>query len=191
MCKPSAFDPAWSNSSDGFTPFTLFKELASSVIVPSLIFILTVPLYSKKLFPSCRVDSSQLSRVNVYLISFIPVVTFSENVGSLRVFVIAVFAFSSPSTDNVMSSVVNVQLSTPVRYLSVAIKSALTVLVVPSILIFSIFHTGSTTSTITSLSCPSSVVGSSVPIVIVFGILVFADLSVIISAGKANVIIPL
>ena len=62
----------------------------------------------------------------MYLISFNPVVLFDENVGVLNVLVITLFAFSSPSTDIVMSSVVNVLFSTPVRYLSVATKSSVT-----------------------------------------------------------------
>ena len=125
------------------------------------------------------------------MISFNPVVAFVENVGALKVFVIAVFAFVSPSTSTVILSVVNVLFAIPVKYLSVAINSAVTFLLVLSIFIFSTFQTGSTTSTISSLLCPSSVDGSSIPIVIVFAIFLFPDLSVIISAGKAIFITPL
>ena len=163
----------------------------SSVTVPALILILAVPLYSKKDLLDCLEASSQLSRVSVYLISFKPVVVLSENVGVLKVFLITVFAFSSPSTVNVISSVVNVLLLTPVRYLSVATRSAVTLLFVLSILIFSTFHTGSTTSTMTPVLSPSSVDGSSIPTVIVFAIFLFPDLSVNILAGNAIVIIPL
>ena len=156
-----------------------------------MIVILAVPLYSKNVFPSCNDASSQFDNVNVYFISFNPVVTFDENVGVLRFLVIAVLAFVSPSTAKVMSLIVNVLLFTPVKYLSVAIKSTFTVFDVPSILIFSVFHTGSTTSTITPVLSPSPVVGSSIPIVNVFAKLVFPDLSFAIFAGNANVIIPL
>ena len=87
---------------------------------------MVVPLYSKKLFPDCFDACSQFVNVNVYFISFNPVVEFVENVGVLNVFVIAVFAFVSPSTVNVMLLAVNVLFSVPVKYLSVAIKSTVT-----------------------------------------------------------------
>jgi len=111
------------------------------LIVPSLISILVEPLYSKKLFPACLAASSQLSNVNVYLISFSPF-SFAENVGVPKVFVITLFAFASPSTVIVISSVVNVLFSTLVKRSSVAIKSAVTFLLILSIFTFSIFHTG-------------------------------------------------
>ena len=163
----------------------------TSVIVPAATVIFTAPLYSKKLFPVCLVASSKLVNVKVYFISFIPVVSFVEKVGSVNDLVITVFAFTSSSTETVISFVVNVLFSTPVRYLSVAIKSAVTFLFVLSILIFAIFQIGSTTSTIIPESCPSPFVGASIPTVIVFATFPFEDVSVTISAGKANVIIPL
>ena len=139
----------------------------------------------------CNSACSHVDNVNVYLISCRPVVTFVENVGVLSDFVITEFAFVSPSTDNVISLVVNVLFATPVKYLSVAIKSTFTVFVVPSILIFSVFHTGSTTSTITPVLSPSPVVGSSIPTVIVFARFQLPDLSVATFSGNATVIIPL
>ena len=141
--------------------------------------------------PDCNSACSHVDNVNVYLISCSPVVTFVENVGVLSDFVITEFAFVSPSTDNVISLVVNVLFATPVKYLSVAIKSTFTVFVVPSILIFSVFHTGSTTSTITPVLSPSPVVGSSIPIVNVFARFPLPDLSVATFSGNATVIIPL
>ena len=136
--------PAWSNNSDACA---LLAPSFPSIIVPALIVMLAKPLYSKKLFPDCLTASSQLSNVNVYLISFNPVDELVENVGSLSVFVTDLFAFISPSTVKTMSSVVNVLFFMLVKYLSVAIKSAVTFLFVLSILIFSTFQIGSTTST--------------------------------------------
>ena len=185
------FVPFASNITDGLTPFPLPSPEVSSVIVPAAIVIFTVPLYSKKFFPVCFVASSKLFNVNVYLISFSPVVSFVENVGVDNDFAITVFAFASPSTETVISLVANVLFSTPVRYLSVAIKSAVTFLFVLSIFMFSTFQTGSTTSTIIPVSCPSPVVGSSIPIVIVFAKFPFVSVSVTMFSGNANVITPL
>ena len=53
------------------------------------------------------------------------------------------------------------------------------------------FQIGSTTSTIVSASCPSPVVGSSIPIVIVLATFLFPDKSAILFAGIAIVTGPL
>ena len=65
---------------------------------------------------------------------------------------ITLFAFASPSTVIVMSFAVSVLFAIPVKYLSVAITSAVTFWLALSMLMFSTFHTGSTTSTITGVS---------------------------------------
>ena len=113
---------------------------------------------------------------------------------------ITLFAFASPSTVIVMSFVVSVLFAIPVKYLSVAITSAVTFWLALSMLMFSTFHIGSTTSTITP-SLFSSVFGSSTPIVIVLSMLKLPLLSTIPDlrepsafsspALNANFIIPL
>ena len=153
--------------------------------------IFVVPLYSKNVFPDCFDACSQFDNVNVYFISFNPVDEFVENVAALNVFVIAVFAFVSPSTVNDISLVVNVLFDVPVKYLSVAIKSTVTFLFVLSMFIFCVFHTGDTTSTICPLVCPSPVVGSSIPTVSVFATLLFPVVSVTVPSAKASFTIPL
>ena len=93
-----------------------------------------------KLLSTCLVASSQLSNVSVYLISFRPVDALVEKVGVPKFFVIILF--TSPSTVTVMSSVVNVLFSTPVNFSLDTIKSAVTLLFVLSLLIFSTLHVG-------------------------------------------------
>ena len=170
------------------------SSCGKSLNVPSAIVIFVVPLHSKNslFFVVCFVASSQFDNVNVYLTPYctdlpsLVSVNFSTGLNNFTTLFVVVT--SSLSTYTLILSVVNL-LFVPSRYLSVPIKSTVTTLFVWSILMFSAFHNGSTTSTIFSSDLLPP--GSFTPIDITFATFEFPDLSVATPAGMDMLIGPL